>query len=301
MIGKFDDYFVPVLKVLNTEGALHRNSIKDKVAISTNATPEDLQYANDRGTLIFSNRVGWAIQYLFQAGAIERTAKAVYAINSMGKELLTNNPDGFTEKLLLSTPGFQAWQERSNLKKEKRKNPELSEVITPQEKIEESLDEIEASIASELVQRIQEMPSEFLERIVLQLLERMGYGDGKGSLKHVGGPGDQGVDGEIKQDRLGIQRIYVQAKRYKTGSNISQDSIQAFMGALSGQGASGGIFITTSDFTKDALAYVQKTMNQKIVLINGDQLGKLLIEHQVGTTIRRTYNVMEIDENFFEE
>ena len=301
MIGKFDEYFVPVLEVLKALGALNIQQLKMAVAEHVHVSAEEIAIANDRGTAIFFSRVGWAVQYLFQSGALERPSKGVYTISLLGEDLLKKHPNGFKEKDLFDTPGYQAWVERTNSKRKTNNDNEAEfNGETPQENIESALDQIELVLASELVSRIQEMPSEFLEKIVLELLEKMGYGDGKGSLTHVGGPGDQGVDGEIKQDRLGIQRIYVQAKRYKTGNNISQETIQAFMGALSGQGASGGIFITTSDFTKDALNYVSKTMNQKIVLINGSQLGELLIEHQVGTIIKRTYNVMEIDENFFE-
>ena len=127
----------------------------------------------------------------------------------------------------------------------------------------------------------------------------MGYGVDSDSLQHTGGPGDEGVDGVINQDALGIQRIYVQAKRYKTGSNISRESIQSFIGAL--QGASGGVFITTSSFTSGALEFASKHLSPKIVLIDGLELGRLMLKYEIGVITQRTYKLMEIDENYFSE
>jgi restriction system protein len=136
--------------------------------------------------------------------------------------------------------------------------------------------------------------------VILVLLGKMGYGDGDDSLEHLGGPGDEGLDGVINQDRLGLQRIYIQAKRYKDGNNIGRPEVQKFMGALQGQGASGGVFITTSKFSHDAEDYVSKNMTPRIILIDGPELGRLLVKHEVGVVSLRTYNVLEIDENLFE-
>jgi restriction system protein len=302
MILKFDDYFLPVLKILSSQGTLQIVKLKQEVARVSDVSEDELSLTNERGTNIFQSRVGWAVQYLFQAGALNRPGKGIYEINALGLNLLNMHPSGFKENDLRETPGYIAWVERSSGKNKNTTEHFGSESgSTPQENIEASLDQIDAAIGEELVARIQEMPSEFLERSVLLLLEKMGYGDGKGALKHLGGSGDEGVDGEIKQDRLGIQRIYVQAKRYKTGNTVGRETVQSFMGALSGQGASGGIFITTSSFTREAISYVEKNMNQKIVLIDGERLGELLIEHQVGAVVRRTYHMMEIDENFFSD
>jgi restriction system protein len=142
----------------------------------------------------------------------------------------------------------------------------------------------------------------FLELITLVLLSKMGYGDGSdSSFVHLGGPGDEGLDGVINQDSLGLQKIYLQAKRYQQGSNIGGPEIQAFMGALHGQGANGGVFITTSKFTKAAEDYVAKNMTTRIVLIDGFELGRLLVKYEVGVVALRSYKVLEIDENLFDE
>ena len=133
------------------------------------------------------------------------------------------------------------------------------------------------------------------------LLGKMGYGDGNDSLEHLGGSGDEGLDGVINQDRLGLQNIYVQAKRYKQGNNIGRPEVQKFMGALQGQGASGGVFITTSEFSRDAEEYVAKNMTPRIILIDGFELGRLLVKHEVGVVALRSYKVLEIDENLFDE
>ena len=134
---------------------------------------------------------------------------------------------------------------------------------------------------------------------VLKLLGAMGYGIDDDSLQHTGGPGDEGVDGIINQDRLGIQRIYVQAKRYKDGNDISREMLQAFVGAS--QGATGGIFITTSKFKATAQEYADKNTTPKIITIDGAKLGELMVKHEVGATVKKVYNMYEVDENFFTE
>lgn len=214
---------------------------------------------------------------------------------------MKDHPDGFSEDVLQETEGFKNWVARMGQGKvipsETTSVSNLGEA--PQELIESLVGGIERNLALELISRIQEMSPEFLEKSVLQLLGAMGYGIDDESLQHTGGPGDEGIDGIINQDRLGIQRIYVQAKRYKDGSNISRETIQSFIGAM--QGATGGVFITTSAFTQGALDFASKHLTPKIVLIDGVQLGNLLIKHEVGVVVKQTYKLVEIDENYFLE
>jgi restriction system protein len=228
--------------------------------------------------------------------------KATYAINDLGKKLLAENPAGFDVSVLEETEGWIQWGVRTRNRQEALNGSAiLPNEETPNESIEASIDQIESNLAHELVTRLQEASPQFLEETILELLGRMGYGDGNDSLEHLGGPGDEGVDGVINQDKLGLQRIYIQAKRYKFGNNIGGPALQNFMGALKGKGASGGVFITTSAFTPAALEYVSRNMEPRIVLIDGVELGRLLIQHEVGVIALRTYKVLEIDENFFNE
>ena len=300
MIPKFDGYFHHVLNYLKENGAVPYPVIREDILDLTGVTPEEREKTTEKGTQIASSRVHWAIQYLFQAGALSRPVRGVYQVTPLGIALLNEHPNGFGESTLKATEGYQNWVSRigSKPKNGERTNSD-SAGEAPQESIEAALTEIENNIAAELVSQTQAMSPEFLEKTVLRLLGAMGYGVDQDSLKHTGGPGDEGVDGIINQDALGIQRIYIQAKRYKDGNNISRETIQSFIGAL--QGASGGVFITTSGFTSGALEFASKHLSPKIVLVDGPELGKLMLKYEIGVIPRRTYKLMEIDENYFVE
>jgi restriction system protein len=302
MIRKFHDYFVPVLTYLDKNGATHQKSLKEALAKVEGLSESDLSITSERGTNIFSSRIHWALQYLYQSGALQRPAKATYAINDLGKRLLSENPSGFDVSVLEETEGWIQWDVRTRNRQESTNGGvAIPNEETPNESIESSIDQIESNLAHQLVTRLQEASPQFLEETILELLGQMGYGDGNDSLEHLGGPGDEGVDGVINQDKLGLQRIYIQAKRYKFGNNIGGPALQNFMGALKGKGASGGVFITTSAFTPAAIEYVSRNLEPRIVLIDGVELGRLLIQHEVGVIALRTYKLLEIDENFFDE
>jgi len=302
MILKYFEYFGVVLEVVSEQGRIHASEIREIVAMRTAVTSEErqLETRSDRGRSIFNSRVHWAVQYLFQAGALSRPAPATFEITDIGRGLREKYPNGFDQKVLKELEGYQNWVNRipdSGINE--IEESELDEGGTPQERIEASIQELELALAQDLVVRLREMPPSFLEKTVLVLLHKMGYGDGEDSLRHLGRAGDEGVDGVINQDKLGLQKIYVQAKRYGEGNNIGRPAVQTFQGALQGQGASSGVLITTSGFTADAQEYVGRQMATSIVLIDGRELGRLLVQNQVGIAIRRTYDVSEVDENFF--
>lgn len=302
MIRKFHEYYVPVLKFLSENGPAHQTTIKDGVAATEKLPVEEMSQASEKGTNIFASRIHWALQYLYQSGAIERPSKATYAISELGRSLLAAHPIEIKPEVLEQTEGYQHWGARTRANQADKST--LSIEIggaTPTENIESAIQQLEDSLAHELITRIMQASPKFLEQIILILLGKMGYGDGSDSLEHLGGPGDEGLDGVINQDRLGLQKIYIQAKRYKRGNNIGRPEVQKFMGALQGQGASGGVFITTSEFSKDAKDYVAKNMTPRIILIDGFDLGRLLVKHEVGVVALRSYKVLEIDENLFDE
>jgi restriction system protein len=302
VIKRFYEYYLPVLKYLKENGPTHQTKLKDALIKIEKLTPEDIQLTSEKGTNIFNSRIHWAVQYLYQSGALDRPAKATYAINSLGNSLLMDYPDGIDPEVLQKTDGYKHWDIRSKSSQEEKAThkPDIGGE-SPTENIETAIQQLENSLAHELVSRIREASPQFLEKVILVLLGRMGYGDGEDSLEHLGGPGDEGLDGVINQDRLGLQRIYIQAKRYKDGNNIGRPEVQKFMGALQGQGASGGVFITTSRFSHDAEDYVSKNMTPRIILIDGPELGRLLVKHEVGVVSLRSYKVLEIDENLFDE
>jgi restriction system protein len=299
MIRKFDGYFVPVLQYLEERGATSGSKIRSDIQELTGVTEEEKRQVTSKGTNIANSRVYWAIQYLFQAGALARPERGIYEITDLGKRLLFDNPQGISEENLKVTEGYQQWVARIGSKIDSNEESTKVAGIAPQELIDKAVTDMEKSIGRELVARLQTMDPEFLEKTVLKLLGAMGYGIDDDSLEHTGGPGDEGVDGIINQDRLGIQRIYVQAKRYKDGNDITREQLQAFVGAS--QGATGGIFITTSRFKPTAQEYADKNTVPKIITIDGEKLGELMVKNEVGATIRDIYKMYEVDENFFNE
>jgi restriction system protein len=302
-IGNFEYYFIPVLASLKQNGMMHRRENMDYVAKVEKLSPEDLALKTPRGTSIFRSRVHWAQTFLARAGAVSRPQRGYLEITERGLKLLTENPQGFKAKKFREFPDYaDAWGRgnTSDDQSDEVVNSPDSE-ITPQERIESAVSEIESALASDIVQRVRNLSPKFLEVVVLELLHAMGYGASESSIEHVGGPGDEGVDGIIHQDSLGIQRIYVQAKRYKAENSIGRPEIQKFVGALAGQGANGGVFITTSSFSADAKDYASKNLSARVVLIDGAEFGLLMVRHGIGVQKRKTFSIVDIDEDYFED
>ena len=282
---------------------MHRRENMEFVAKAEKLSPEDLALKTPRGTGIFRSRVHWAQAFLAQAGAVSRPQRGYLEITARGVKLLEENPQGFKTKKFHEFPDYaNAWGGRNN---EDEQNNEVVSApeseITPQERIESAFSEIERALAADIVQRVRNLSPKFLEVVVLELLHAMGYGASESSIEHVGGPGDEGVDGIIHQDTLGLQRIYVQAKRYKAENSIGRPDIQKFVGALAGQGANGGVFITTSSFSADAKDYARKNLNARVVLIDGAEFGLLMVRHGIGVQKRKSFSIVDIDEDYFED
>jgi restriction system protein len=247
---------------------------------------------------VFDNRVGWAKTYLKKAGLLVSPARATALITDRGMEVLSKKPDKINVKFLRQ---FQEFLDFQNLKNDKLEletdEDELTQ--TPQEILESSYQQIRKSLAQDLTSRILKQPPQFFEKLVIELLVKMGYG---GSLvdagKALGKTGDEGIDGTIKEDKLGLDIVYIQAKRWESGNVVGRPEIQKFVGALAGQGAKKGIFITTSSFTKDALEYQPKN-ETKVVLIDGEYLAQLMIDYNIGVSLINTYEIKKIDNDYF--
>jgi len=302
-IGNFEHYFIPVLASLKKNGKMHRRENMEEVAKIEKLSPEELVQETPKGTNIFRSRVNWAHSFLAQAGAISRPQRGYLEITERGLQLLSENPNGFKAKKFREFPDYaNAWGGRNSGGEQSDGAFETPDSeITPQERIESAVSEIEKALAADIVQRVQNLSPKFLEVVVLELLHAMGYGASETSIQHVGGPGDEGVDGVIHQDALGLQRIYVQAKRYKAESSIGRPDIQKFVGALAGQGANGGVFITTSSFSADARDYATRNLNARVVLIDGVEFGLLMVRHGIGVQKRKTFSIVDIDEDYFED
>lgn len=235
-IGNFEYYFIPVLEALKKNGMTHRKQNMDDVAQGQNLTPAELSLTNAKGTNVFRGRVHWAQAFLAQAGAISRPQRGYLEITQRGLDLLRDHPNGFKAKKFREFPDYaDAWgRGRSNSSDVVVATEEHDAETTPQEKIEAALSELEIAVAEDILNRVRALTPKFLELVVLELLKAMNYGAADSSIEHLGGPGDEGVDGVINQDSLGLQRIYVQAKRYKAENTIGRPDLQKFVGALNG-------------------------------------------------------------------
>lgn len=309
-IPKFSDLFTEVLQSLVGEEMLHRRELINRVVDTMILTEEERVATFAGGTNIARNRAHWALEFLCQAGAVERPKRGYAAITEFGQQLLREKAPKVTIQRLRQTDGLKEWKQRSLDKRAQRRMGTKSgedfsagegsqDDRTPEEQIQASISEIEDSVADEILQRLKDENPEFLERGVLKLLHHMGYGSSEDDLEHLGGSGDGGVDGVINQDPLGLDQIYIQAKRYADGV-IGRPQIQAFVGALAGKHASRGIFITTSSFSREAREYGENLKDTRVILIDGDELTRLMIRHKVGVTVAKTFEIPEVDENFFE-
>lgn len=252
----------------------------------------------------FTNRVGWAATYMKKAGLLDATRRGFYQINERGRKLLQGQPRAINVKLLQQYPEFVEFQQlkgtRSGEKLPEAKNGGEPSTSTPSEALEAAYQNLRNELADELLSRLKTVTPSFFERIVVELLVRMGYGGSRADAgKAIGKSGDGGIDGIIKEDKLGLDVVYIQAKRWDS-NKVGRPDVMQFAGALQAQRANKGIFITTSQFTEDAKTYVSQ-IGSKIVLIDGELLTSLMIEHDVGVSTVSLYPVKKVDSDYFEE
>jgi restriction system protein len=252
---------------------------------------------------VFTNRVAWAKAHLKAAGLLESPRRGVYKITPRGKEVVAVNPGKVDLSLLRKYPEYQEFRKprqpsQNVLGASTAEDSAEEDEMTPQEYLEYGYQRLRDELAAELLQRVRQSPPAFFEKLVIDLLIAMGYGASRQEAgQRLGRAGDGGVDGVIKEDRLGLDVIYIQAKRWE--GPVGRPEIQRFAGALQGQRAKKGVFLTTSEFTRDAEGYVSQ-IDSKIVLIGGRQLAELMIDHGVGVTKLASYQVSRIDSDYFE-
>lgn len=304
MIPDYQTLMLPLLKLFS-DGQEHKyRDIIENLATEFEVTDEERKELLASGNqAIFDNRVGWAKTYLKKAGLLDSPKRATFVITDLGRQTLTKNPNRIDAKYLRQFPSFLEFQNVSRNDKETWEETATAEIHeqTPEENLDKAYQQIRISLASELLIRVVELSPSFFERLVVELLVKMGYG---GSIKDagraMGKSGDEGIDGTIKEDKLGLDIIYIQAKRWKPGNVVGRPELQKFVGALAGQGAKKGIFITTSNFTKEALDYTPRN-ETKIVLIDGEQLTQLMIDYNLGCTTQQSYELKKLDSDYFGE
>ena len=302
-IPKFHEFFLPVLEILSDRQERSIHEIYDVTAKRLELTEEERKMLVPSGVqTVHNNRVSWARTYLKKAGLVSSPRRGYVVITAEGKKLLQSNPVTITLKDLEKYPGFFEFR-AVNVGRRKKHAEEamLHPESTPSERFESAYEELQEGLKGELLDTIMQCSWEFFERLVVDLLINLGYG---GSRKEAGEAfatsGDEGIDGVIKEDKLGLDLIYVQAKRWKKESCVGRPEIQKFAGALQGKKTQKGVFITTSYFSKDAVSFA-KNIESKIILINGSDLTDYMIDSNTGVTTTEKYELKRIDIDYFEE
>lgn len=304
MIPDYQSLMLPLLKLVSDRQEHKYRDLIENLATEFQVTDEERKELLASGNqAIFDNRVGWAKTYLKKAGLLDSPKRATFVITQIGLDTLKKNPDRVDAKYLRQFPAFLDFQNASRNDNETEEEIIIVETNeqTPEENLDKAYQRIRKSLASELLNRVVELSPTFFERLVVELLVKMGYGGSiKDAGKAIGKSGDEGIDGTIKEDKLGLDIIYIQAKRWRPGNVVGRPELHKFVGALAGQGAKKGIFITTSNFTKEALEYTPKN-ETKIVLIDGEQLAQLMIDYNLGCTTQQIYELKKIDSDYFGE
>jgi restriction system protein len=305
MIPDYQTIMLPLMQLVSDGQEHNYRDLIERLAEHFNVTPEERrELLASGGQAVFDNRVGWAKTYLKKAGLLDSPRRATFVITDLGKQTMSRNPARIDAKYLRQFPSFMAFQlgSRSNIdKSDTASSVEENIARTPEELLDQAYQDLRKSLAAELLNKVVELPPSFFERLVIELLVKMGYGGSmKDAGKAIGRSGDEGIDGTIKEDKLGLDIIYIQAKRWKQGNVVGRPEIQKFVGALAGQGAKKGIFITTSTFTREALEYAPRN-ETKIVLIDGEQLSQLMIDYNLGCAPQQVYELKKIDNDYFGE
>lgn len=312
MIPDYQSLMLPLLRLAEDGGEDRIGDVIEPLAKQFGLTQAELDETLPSGRQpVFYNRVHWAKTYLAQAKLLEITRRAHFRITDRGREVLRENPARVDVRLLERFPEFNEFKQRARASQTRALSPSTAEVTstvetaeklaTPDELLRATITDIEAALSSELLDRILAAPPVFFEELIVTLLLRMGYGGQREEAgRAIGKSGDGGIDGVIDQDPLGLDRVYLQAKRYKLDVPVSEPEIRAFSGSLGAAKASKGVFVTTSYFTRPALEFAERHPF-KMVLIDGTQLAALMIRHNVGVRTAETLHVKKLDEDFFEE
>jgi restriction system protein len=303
MIPDYQSIMLPLLRFISDGREYKMRNVTDALANQLGVTEEEKKELLPSGAApVFYNRTAWAKTYLKKAGLLDSPKQGIVVITKRGLDVMKANPASIDVKFLKQFSEFVEFQatKRGDEIVDVDSNDDVS-IETPEEALETAYQKIRKSLAQDLLNKVITLSPAFFEKLVVELLVKMGYG---GSIKDagraIGKSGDEGIDGTIKEDKLGLDIIYIQAKRWQPGNGVGRPELQKFVGALAGQGAKKGIFITTSSFTKDALEYVPKN-ETKIVLIDGQQLAQYMIDYNLGVTSVNSYEVKRMDSDYFGE
>ena len=300
----WEGFMAPVLAVMAEGNVRNRREINEAVAVQAALSEDDLAETLGSGQPKFANRIGWGLSFMANVGALERPARGHYRITEAGRAALSRFPDGVRERdfaVLAEDPssGIRAYAAVEKPVSASSAEVGVSIELDPTEQVNEGIDRIHRQVGADLLQRLHAQDPAFFEAAVVQLLVKMGYGGADARATVTAKSNDGGIDGIIDQDVLGLNKVYVQAKRYAAGSSVGRPELQAFVGALIGK-ADRGVFITTSTFSSSAIEYAERNTTVRLILIDGDRLTDLMIRFGVGVQIKETFHVVEVDEDFFQ-
>jgi restriction system protein len=306
-IPDYQTLMLPILQAFG-EGADTVNGCLPALRRKFDITDEEAAELLPSGQMTYlSNRANWARSYLAKAGLLSSPKRGVHLITELGRKVLAEKPERVDTKYLNRFPDFAEWRqaykgEVRDLKVEVSANGQTPlEAVSPEELIQTSFAEIERALIDDLLDNLHTMHPVRFERLILDLLKAMGYGAGSfGKHEMTKTSGDGGIDGIIHEDALGLDAVYIQAKRYQAETKVGRPAIQQFIGSLTGEGATKGVFVTTSDFSAEARGYLTKVQH-RVVLIGGRELARLMIRHSVGVRDRVAYVIRSVDEDYFAE
>jgi restriction system protein len=301
----FQAFMLPVMQALTT-GDVHRiGQIVDTAGDGLNVSAEDRGHLLPGGKTVLRSRVSWALTYLKQAGLVEAPSRGHYRITERGRQLLATTPTHIDNQLLDQFAEFRAFKERTRTEEEDAPAVQtvtveaVTRAASPEEALESAYRTLRADLISQLLDVLKTVLPARFEVIVIDVLQAMGYGGGRaGAARAVGRSGDGGIDGVIEEDRLGLDTVYVQAKRWE--GTVGRPVVQASAGALQGHSAHKGVMITTSDFTAEAKVYA-KNLATRIVLVNGRRFAEMMIDHNVGVSDEVSYTIKRLDSDYFDE
>ena len=299
MIPTYQDCMLPLLKILEEHGTLSLSECTNMISDIFRLTREERrELLPSQKQTIIKNRVGWAKFYLNKAGLLNVVSRGKYVISQNGLNLLNSNPLSISTEDLKRIPEFRDFIQNNREAEHSIDNNsqrEDTQKKTPEEIIDDNYKFLNNNLISEVLDLILQRDSDFFERLVMNLLVEMGYGEGKVTRRSR----DGGIDGIINEDKLGLEKIFIQAKRWQPGNNVGRTEIEGFVGAIDRQRGDKGVFITTSDFSREA--YDHSSTHVSLVKINGNKLAELMIQYNIGVTNKTVYKIKKIDLDYFDE
>ncbi len=304
-VPDYQSLMLPALEAFADSREQPISRVRERIAAAEGLSAEDVREILPSGRQpVFVNRVSWAVTFMARAGLLERIRRGVYRLTQEGERLLSRNPSRIDVKLLEEYPDFAEWKQRTNIPpagKDVKSRPDKKGSDTPEEALDRAAEQLRRVLEADVLHRVRDMAPAFLERAVVDLLIAMGYGGGDAKMGDVTGrSGDGGIDGTIREDALGLDEIYVQAKRYAEGNAVGEGDLRNFAGAIDAAGTTKGVFVTTGRFTPAAKDYVARSP-KRIVLIDGAELARLMVRHGIGVRTRVRHEIKRIDEDYFDQ